>query len=146
MSTNDDLPENRSASAAGPVGTRLSVGDAFDYWWQVLPSMIVFGFGLATTVSPLTSAILGAVETERSGIASAVNNAVSRVAGLLVIAMLATILGGALDLAGFHRAAIVAAALLAVGGAVSWLGIRNDQHNAGADKDDAAVTADDATA
>src|SRR6185312_6894911 len=103
----------------------LSVQDDFNYWLQVLPSMIVFGLGLATTVSPLTTAILGAVDTSRSGIASAVNNAVSRVAGLLVIAMLAAILGGALDLAGFHRAAIFTAALLALGGVVSFLGIRN---------------------
>lgn len=103
----------------------LTVKEDFDYWLQVLPSMIVFGLGLAATVSPLTTAILGAVDTSRSGIASAVNNAVSRVAGLLVIAMLAAILGGTLDLAGFHRAAIFTAALLAVGGVVSFLGIRN---------------------
>lgn len=103
----------------------LSVGEDFNYWWQVLPSMFVFGFGLATTVSPLTAGILGAVDTSRSGIASAVNNAVSRVAGLLVIAMLAAIVGGALDLAGFHRAAIVTAGMMAIGGLVSYLGIRN---------------------
>ena len=53
------------------------------------------------------------------------NNAVSRVAGLIVIALLATIVGGSLDLDGFHRAAIVTAALMAIGGAVSFLGIRN---------------------
>lgn len=109
----------------------LSVAEDFDYWWQVLPSMIVFGLGLVITVSPLTAAILGAVDTERSGIASAVNNAVARVAGLLVIAVLATITGGALDLAGFHRAAMVAAVLLTVGGLVSWAGIRNRMPVAG---------------
>lgn len=103
----------------------LTVSADFNYWWQVLPSMIVFGLGLVITVSPLTAAILGAVDSERSGIASAVNNAISRFAGLLVIAMLAVITGGALDLAGFHRAAIVGAVLLAVGGLVSWAGIRN---------------------
>ena len=103
----------------------LSVGEAFDYWTQVLPGVIAFGLGLPLTVSPLTSAILGAIDTSRSGIASAVNNAISRVAGLIVIAMLATIVGGALDLDGFHRAAVVTAALLAVGGAVSFAGIRN---------------------
>lgn len=103
----------------------LSVADDFDYWWQVLPAMVVFGLGLALTVSPLTAAILGAADPARSGIASAVNNAVARVAGLVPIATLAVITGGALDLAGFHRAAIVTAALLAVGGAVSLIGIRN---------------------
>ena len=103
----------------------LTVSDAFSYWWQVLPSMVVFGLGLAITVSPLTSAILGSIDAERSGIASAVNNAVSRVAGLLAIAALPAILGGGLDLAGFHQAAIVTAVLLAIGGIVSFLGIRN---------------------
>ncbi len=62
----------------------------------------------------------------QAGIASAVNNAVSRIAGLLPIAALAAITGGALDLAGFHRAAIVTAALLAIGGVVSLIGIRNE--------------------
>jgi EmrB/QacA subfamily drug resistance transporter len=110
---------------AGGALLLLTVSEDFSYWWQVLPSVLVFGAGLALTVSPLTSAILGAIDTSRSGIASAVNNAVSRVAGLLVIAMLAAILGGSLDLGGFHRAAIVTAALLAAGGVVSFLGIRN---------------------
>ncbi len=103
----------------------LAVSEDFDYWWQVLPGLVLFGLGLAITVSPLTAAILGAIEPERSGIASAVNNAISRVAGLVTIALLATIVGGALDLDGFHRAAIVTAALMLVGGLVSWLGIRN---------------------
>ncbi len=103
----------------------LTVGTDFSYWWQVLPSMIVMGAGLALTVAPLTSAILGAIEPERSGIASAVNNAVARVAGLIAIALLATIVGGALDLDGFHRAAIVTAVLMIAGGVASFLGIRN---------------------
>jgi len=117
--------------AAGPLVMTagalllLTVGENFDYWWQVLPAMAVFGLGLAATVSPLTSAILGAADSGRSGTASAVNNAVARVAGLLPIAALATITGGALDLSGFHRAAVVTAALLLVGGIVSLLGIRN---------------------
>lgn len=103
----------------------LTVSTDFSYWWQVLPGMIVFGFGVVITVSPLTSAILGAIEPERSGIASAVNNAVSRVAGLIVIALIAVIIGGDLDLDGFHRAAIVTAGLLIAGGLVSFAGIRN---------------------
>jgi EmrB/QacA subfamily drug resistance transporter len=108
----------------------LAVAPEFDYWWQVLPAMIVFGLGLSITVSPLTAAILGAIEPARSGIASAVNNAVSRVAGLVAIAAIGTIVGGTLDLEGFHRAAIVVAALMAAGGVVSWLGIRNDARRA----------------
>ncbi len=111
----------------------LTVSAEFDYWWQVLPAMIVFGLGLAITVSPLTAAILGAIDPVRSGIASAVNNAVSRVAGLIVVALLAAIVGGSLDLDGFHRAAIATAALMVAGGVVSLLGIRNPAHT-GADQ------------
>ncbi|MBS1675582.1 MAG: MFS transporter [Actinobacteria bacterium] len=102
----------------------LLVAEQFDYWWQVLPAMIVLGVGLSLTVAPLTSAILGSIDEAHSGIASAVNNAVARVAGLLVVAMLSTIVGGTLNLAGFHSAAFVTAGLFAIGGVVSWIGIR----------------------
>ncbi|CAN5524757.1 MFS transporter [soil metagenome] len=106
----------------------LLIGDPFNYWWQVLPGILVFGVGMTLTVSPLTSAILGAIGPERSGIASAANNAVSRVAGLIVIAMLAVIIGGTLDLGGLHRAVLTTAALLILGGVVSFLGIRSPSH------------------
>jgi EmrB/QacA subfamily drug resistance transporter len=107
------------------VLTMLMVMRDFDYWWQMLPGIVIFGVGLTLTVSPLTSAILGAIEPERSGIASAVNNAVSRVAGLIVTALLGVITGGALNLDGFHRTIVVMAALLVAGGLVSFAGIRN---------------------
>lgn len=136
------LLSSRIGTMAGRVGPRLfmtigplvmavgavlllTVSQDFDYWWQVLPSMLLFGLGLAITVAPLTAAILGAADHGRSGIASAVNNAVARVAGLLAVAALASITGGALDLEGFHRAAVVTAVLLAIGGVVSLVGIRN---------------------
>lgn len=102
----------------------LTVATDFSYWWQVLPAMILMGLGLSLTVAPLTSAVLGAIDESRSGIASAVNNAISRVAGLIVVAMLSTIVGGTLDLGGFHSAALVTAALMALGGIVSFVGIR----------------------
>ncbi|MFT4284965.1 MAG: MFS transporter [Protaetiibacter sp.] len=102
----------------------LSVGEDFDYWTQLLPGILLFGVGLTVTVSPLTAAILGSIEPARSGIASAVNNAVARIAGLLAVAMLGLITGGALDLAGLHRSLWVIAALMALGGLVSFLGIR----------------------
>ncbi|HWS50703.1 MAG TPA: MFS transporter [Microbacterium sp.] len=112
----------------------LTVAEDFDYRWQVLPSMIVTGLGLALTVAPLTSAILGAIDEARSGIASAVNNAIARVAGLLVVAMLSTIVGGTLDLDGFHSAAWVTTALLVLGGVVSWIGVRRNRLD-GAEED-----------
>ncbi|UPU89766.1 MFS transporter [Demequina sp. TMPB413] len=103
----------------------LRVGEPFSYWTQLLPGVLLFGVGLAATVSPLTAAVLGAVDASRSGIGSAVNNAVARVASLVAVAGLGAVVGGELDLAGFHRAAVFVAILLAVGGVVSWLGVRN---------------------
>jgi EmrB/QacA subfamily drug resistance transporter len=102
----------------------LTARDPFDYWLQMLPGIILLGVGLTLTVSPLTSAVLGSVDG-REGIASAVNNAVARVAGLLVVAMIALIAAGDLDLDGFHRTAVATAALFAAGAAASWAGIRN---------------------
>jgi EmrB/QacA subfamily drug resistance transporter len=109
----------------------------FDYWLQVLPAVLVFGVGLTLTVSPLTSAILGSISHERAGTGSAVNNAVARVAALVLTAMVGVIVGGELDLAGFQRAVIVTAGLLIAGGLVSFVGIRNDRS---ADDVDAAAT------
>lgn len=110
----------------------LTVSADFSYWWQLLPGMLVFGLGLSLTVSPLTSAILGSIDPSHSGTASAVNNAVARIAGLLAVASLALIAGGTLDLDGFHRSAVACAVMLAGGGIVSFLGIRNTTATASA--------------
>jgi len=89
------------------------------YWWNILPGILLFGLGLSATVAPLTTTVLASVEKNDSGIASAVNNAVSRVSGLVVIALLglfgaahayqfAVVLCGALAiLAGILAAALV---------------------------------------
>jgi EmrB/QacA subfamily drug resistance transporter len=102
----------------------LLVTAEVNYWTQLFPAVVLMGLGIAITVAPLTSATLGAVEQARAGIGSAINNAVARIAGLVTVACTGLIVGARLDLAGFHRAAVVAAALLAIGGAVSFAGIR----------------------
>ena len=58
------------------------------YPTEVLPGVLVFGLGMAATVAPLTATVLGAVDEDRSGVASGVNNAIARVAGLLAIAVI----------------------------------------------------------
>ena len=103
----------------------LAAKDPLDYWWQILPGVVVFGLGLAVTVAPLTAAILGAIDPAQSGIGSAINNAVSRVAGLLAIAAVGLIAGPVLDYAAFHRVVLVAALLMIGSGIVSALGISN---------------------
>lgn len=116
---------------AGPVlaGTgfllMVSAHEPLDFRWQILPGVLLSGLGVAVTVSPLTAAVLGAVDPDRSGIASAINNAVARVAGLVAIAAAGAIAGGALDYDGFRRAALATALLLFAGAAISAVGIRN---------------------
>lgn len=103
----------------------LRIGEQVNYWTDVLPGVILFAVGLSMTVAPLTSAILGSIPAEQSGIGSAVNNAVARVAGLISIALLGLMLAGPLMVDNFHRVLVITAAMLIVGGVVSFIGIRN---------------------
>jgi EmrB/QacA subfamily drug resistance transporter len=103
------------------------------YLTQVLPAVIVFALGLATTVAPLTSTAMGAAPAEHAGVASAVNNVVARAAGLLAVAilpLLAGITGGAAlephhFAVGFRTAVIIAGFTCAAGGLVAAATIRN---------------------
>jgi hypothetical protein len=77
--------------AAGGVLLLLMVDASADYLSQVLPGLVVFGLGLSMTVAPLTSTVLGAVDRHRAGVASGVNNALARVAGLLAVAVIGAV-------------------------------------------------------
>lgn len=105
----------------------LRVGQSIDYWTQLFPGILLFGVGLSMTVAPLTAAVLGSIDRRHAGVASAVNNAISRIAGLIAIAAVGMILGTALDLEGFHRGVVFMAGLLFLGGVVSAVGINNGQ-------------------
>ncbi len=70
----------------------LRVGSDPNYVLDVLPALIVFGLGLSATVAPLTATVLDSVDERHVGIASGVNNGVSRVAGLLAIAVLGAVI------------------------------------------------------
>ncbi|AKQ69791.1 Putative transmembrane efflux protein [Myxococcus hansupus] len=106
--------------------TRIQRGG--DYVSTVLPGIVVLGLGLSLTVGPLTAVVLGAVEDRYAGIASGVNNAVARIAGLLAVALLPLLGGLAGDtgvdfLAGTRRALWVSAGLCAVGALCSLVTI-----------------------
>jgi EmrB/QacA subfamily drug resistance transporter len=70
----------------------LRVGAGASYFGDVLPAVVVFGLGLSATVAPLTATVLDSVPERRVGIASGINNGVSRVAGLLAIAVLGAVI------------------------------------------------------
>lgn len=103
------------------------VDEGSTYLNAVFPSALVFGAGLALVVAPLTAAVLAAVEDRHAGIASGVNNAVARIAGLLAVALLPAVSGisgsDGLDPEvfsnGFQRAVLITGALAALGGLVS---------------------------
>lgn len=101
----------------------LTTHDPLDVWWQIVPGVVLFGLGMTITVTPLTSTVLAEIDPSEAGIASAVNNAVSRVAGLVAVAFIGLITGGALTVAGFHRVLIVVAVLLVVSSLVSLIGL-----------------------
>ena len=80
------------------LGLRIDADS--DYWTTVLPSILIISAGMAIAVAPLTTAVLGSVDAHHTGTASGLNSAVSRSGGLIVTALLGTVLsrqGAALD-------------------------------------------------
>ena len=140
----------RSGDLAARIGPRLQmtigplvlaaglalfarIGHSGSYLTDVLPAVVVFGFGLAINVAPLTSTVLAAVPAEHAGAASAINNDVARAAGLIAVAVLpaAAGLSGASYLhpeafsAGFHTASFMSAGICVIGAVIAGLTIRN---------------------
>jgi len=119
------------AVCAGGLLLLSRIGPEARYLGGVLPGVLLLGLGLTLTVAPLTSAALGAVDERHAGVASGVNNAVARAASLLAVAVLPLAGGlgqGSLTtpatLAPTYRAGmLLCAALLALGGALSWLAL-----------------------
>jgi EmrB/QacA subfamily drug resistance transporter len=115
--------------AAVGVALMARIVPGASYVGAVLPAVVVFGVGLAITVAPLTAAVLSAVSDAYAGIASGVNNAIARVAGLIAVAVLPLAAGiragpGQPLGPGFSLAMLITAAICVIGGITAWLTIR----------------------
>jgi EmrB/QacA subfamily drug resistance transporter len=120
-------------AAAGMLLT-LRIGAGASYFADVLPAVFVFGLGLAAVVAPLTATVLATADVRHAGVASGVNNAVARAAGLLAVAAIPPLVGLTGDAYrqpatfndGFHAAMVVSATLLVAGAILSYLTVRDD--------------------
>ncbi|MFC5062515.1 MFS transporter [Actinomycetospora atypica] len=116
--------------AAGGMLLLTRIGPDASYWTEVLPAVLLFALGLSATVAPLTATVLDAADDRHAGVASGVNNAVARAAGLLSVAVIPAVSGiSGADYtdpvsfsAGYHRAVVIAACLL-LGAAALTLGL-----------------------
>jgi len=118
---------------AGGVALLAGVDGGSSYWTDVLPGITLFSLGLALLVAPLTATVLAAAPDRYAGIASGINNALARAGSLLAVAGMPAAVGlsgddyadAAVFGAGYARSMWVCVVLLTLGGAISWLLIRN---------------------
>ena len=121
--------------AAGGILLLLRLGMNVSYWTDLLPALLVFGVGLSMTVAPLTATVLADADESDAGIASAINNSVARISGLVGVSVIGVVVGGTLvgdnfaanqaSVRAFHEAMAICAVLVAAGGVTGLLGIVN---------------------
>ncbi|MEV4944281.1 MFS transporter [Streptomyces sp. NPDC053755] len=111
----------------------LRVGEDASYVSDVLPALLVLGLGMTALVAPLTATVLSSVDVSRAGLASGINNAAARAAGLLAVAALPTLAGMGPEAyrsaeefgETFRRAMPMCAGLLVAGAVLAWATVRN---------------------
>jgi predicted MFS family arabinose efflux permease len=116
--------------AGAALLTFVRLGRDVNYWTELLPALLIFSIGLSMIVAPLTATVLADAGESDAGIASGVNNAVARVAGLLGIAVVGALVAGStnqLDLTGFRMSMLITALLVGAGSIVGLAGIRNPE-------------------
>jgi len=121
--------------AAAGILLLLGAGMHASYVRDLLPGLLVFSLGLSMTVAPLTATVMADANEGDAGIASAVNNAVARVAGLVGVSVIGVVIAGSLvgdtfaanaaSVRAFHEAIAICAALIAAGGLAGAIGITN---------------------
>ena len=113
----------------------LRTGMETTYATDLLPGLLVFALGLSLTVAPLVATVLADADESDAGIASAVNNAVARVAGLIGVSVVGVVVASTLvgdtfaadpeSVRAFHEVLVICAALVAAGGVVGAIGVVN---------------------
>jgi EmrB/QacA subfamily drug resistance transporter len=121
--------------AAAGILMLVRVGMHVSYVTDLLPGLLVFAVGLSLTVAPLTATVLADADDQDAGIASAVNNAVARVANLIGVSVIGVVIASTLvgdtfaansaSVRAFHEVIVICAALVAAGGVIGALGIVN---------------------
>ncbi|WP_432753086.1 MFS transporter [Streptomyces sp. JL2001] len=113
----------------------LRVGEDPSYVLDVLPALLVLGLGMTTLVAPLTATVLASVDVGRAGLASGINNAAARAAGLIAVAALPLLAGmgpeaykSAAEFGEtFRRAMPMCAAVLVAGAVLAWTLVRSPE-------------------
>jgi EmrB/QacA subfamily drug resistance transporter len=105
------------------LATRIASSQ--DYWTHVLPGILVMSIGMTLAVAPLTSTVLAAVGRHQTGMASGFNSAVSRIGGLIAVALLGKVLAGngPAMLQPFATALVIMGVIAALGGVAAWFGL-----------------------
>ncbi len=112
--------------------TRAGVGAV--YWRDILPALLVMGLGMVVLVAPLTATVLASVDVARAGLASGINNAAARAAGLVAVAALPLLAGMSEEAyrsadrfsEAFRRAMPICAVVLVLGALLAWTMVRSD--------------------
>jgi len=113
----------------------LRTGLDTDFVTDLLPALLLFAVGLSLTVAPLVATVLADADESDAGIASAINNAVARVAGLVCVSVTGVVVAGTLvgdtfaanpeSVRAFHETVVICAVLVATGGVLGLIGIVN---------------------
>ena len=122
----------------------LRTGTDTSYIGDLLPALLVFALGLAMTVAPLTATVLADADETDAGIASAINNAIARVAGLVGVSVVGVVVASTLvgdtfaanseSVRAFHEVVVICAALVAAGGVAGAIGITNPRRTVRAER------------
>jgi EmrB/QacA subfamily drug resistance transporter len=113
----------------------LRTGLETTYVTDLLPGLLVFALGLSFTVAPLVATVLADADESDAGIASAINNAIARVAGLIGVSILGVVVASTLvsdtfgpnpeSVRAFHEVLVICAALVGAAGVIGVIGIVN---------------------